>query len=104
MKDSRTKLAGAALFAALIVISAWLLLLGWMALHTDTTELIWSRLFVLLGSLEAVAFGAAGALFGNTIQRQRVKDAQEQANKAEERASSAQNDAKNNAQAAANGK
>jgi hypothetical protein len=57
-----------------------------------------------LGSLEAVAFAAAGALFGTTIQRRRVEEAKERAEKADERASQAQKESAANAEAAANGK
>jgi uncharacterized integral membrane protein len=79
-------LTGAALFVAIAVIIAWLLLLVWLVQRTDATEVIWSRLLVLLSSMEAVAFGAAGALFGTSIQRQRVADARTRAEKAEKEA------------------
>lgn len=42
----------------------------------------WIRILAyhtVLASLEAVAFAAVGALFGTTIQRQRVADAKKQA-------------------------
>lgn len=98
------KLAGVALVAAIIVLAAWLVLLSWLAFHTGATELQWARLGSVLGSLEAVAFAAAGALFGTTIQKQRVEDANERAGKAEDRALRAEKTSTEHMQAAANGR
>jgi hypothetical protein len=50
-----------------------------------------------------VAFAAAGAIFGTTIQKQRVQDAREQASKAEGRAQKAEKKAAAEAKDAANG-
>jgi hypothetical protein len=101
--DKSDKLTGVAAAAALIVLAAWLLLLVWLAFHTEANPQQWDRLNLVLGSLEAVAFAAAGALFGTTVQKQRVKESKEQAEKAESRAASAEHKAFANAQAAANG-
>jgi len=95
---------GAALVAALVLIAVWLAMLGWMVSRTTVADLEWTRLLVILGSLEAVAFAAAGALFGTTIQRHRVDDAKERAEKADARASQAEKNSMENAQAAANGR
>jgi hypothetical protein len=84
------KLHGAALVAALVVLAAWLVLLGWLAIHTEIADNQWSRLITVLSSLEAVAFAAAGALFGVQIQKQRVQEAQKRADSAENRASEAE--------------
>lgn len=97
-------LQGAALIAALFIVAAWLGLLGWLAFHTGASEVEWARLLAVLGSLEAVAFAAAGALFGTTIQRRRVEEAKERATKAEDRAAQAEKSSMANAQAAVNGK
>jgi hypothetical protein len=99
MNGNRTdnKLLGVALVAALIVLAAWLVLLTWLAFHTGATELQWARLVSVLGSLEAVAFAAAGALFGTTVQKQRVQEAKERAERAEKTSAE-------NVQAAANGR
>ena len=88
--ESTNKLNGAALVAALVVLAAWLVLLGWLASHTDIADNQWARLISVLSSLEAVAFAAAGALFGVQIQKQRVQEAQKRANNAENRASEAE--------------
>src|SRR5262245_58138852 len=72
-----------AVFAALLVMLAWLaLLLRLVLIAGSAEEKEWVRLFAVLSSLEAVAFGAAGALFGTTIQRQRVEEARSRADKA----------------------
>ena len=87
-----------AVFAALLVMVAWLTMLSRLVyIAGSAEEREWVRMFAVLASLEAVAFGAAGALFGTTIQRQRVQEAQARAEKAEGAAAV-------NAQAAANGK
>jgi hypothetical protein len=45
--------------------------------QVDTdNEVSWTRLAWLFASVEAIAFGAAGALFGATIQRQRAEKAE----------------------------
>ncbi|MGH9631269.1 MAG: hypothetical protein ACRD7E_23435 [Bryobacteraceae bacterium] len=103
-QEGRTNLEGAGLIAALVIVAAWLAMLSWLAFRTAATEVEWARLFSILSSLEAVAFAAAGALFGTAIQRQRVQEARERAEKAEERAAGAEKSATSNAQAAVNGR
>lgn len=97
-------LHGIALITALVVVAAWLALLCRLVFRTGATDLEWARLLVVLGSLEAVAFAAAGALFGTTVQRRRVEEAKNRADKADERASHAEKTSLANSQAAANGK
>ena len=80
----KQQLTGIALYVALFVVLFWLAMLTWLAWKAfvaDATQ--WSRLVGLLSSLEAVTFGAAGALFGTQIQRQRVTEAVGRAEKAE---------------------
>jgi hypothetical protein len=67
-------LAGVALVVAVAVIVVWLGLLIWLAISANASDIAWSRQLVVLGSVEAVAFAAVGALFGTTVQRQRVAD------------------------------
>jgi hypothetical protein len=83
---SGTPLAGAALAVAVAVIAVWLGFLIWLLVEVSANEVTWTRLLVVLGSVEAVAFAAAGALFGTTVQRQRVEDQRERADVAESRA------------------
>ncbi|MCX4984998.1 hypothetical protein [Streptomyces sp. NBC_00572] len=89
-------LAGTALVVAVTVIALWIGLLAWLAFNADASDVTWSRLLVVLGSVEAVAFAAIGALLGTTMQRQRVADLTARTEAAESRADA-------NATAALNG-
>jgi hypothetical protein len=80
-------LSGVALAVAVGVIVVWVGFLVWLLVDANATEVTWSRLLVVLGSVEAVAFAAAGALFGTSVQRQRVEDQRARADAAESRAS-----------------
>jgi hypothetical protein len=84
------RLSGAALVAALAVLIAFGVLIVFLVVEADVSEVKWARLAWLFASVEAIAFGAAGALFGSSIQRQRAEKAEA--------------DAKENAVAAANGR
>jgi hypothetical protein len=66
----------AALVSALVVLLAFGGLVGFMITQRDAPETTWSRLAWLFASVEAIAFGAAGALFGSSIQRQRAERAE----------------------------
>lgn len=79
-------LVGTARAVAVTVIALWLALLAWLAFNADSSDVTWSRLLVVLGSVEAVAFAAVGALFGTTMQRQRVADLTARTEAAESRA------------------
>lgn len=61
----------------LIVVYIVVLFVQWGSV--DAAELEWSRRLTLFGGLEALAFAAAGAILGTTVQRQVVKKAEEQA-------------------------
>src|SRR5262249_31726352 len=98
------KLGGGAFAVAVAVIASWLALLIWLVFHVQAGEVQWSRLLAVLGSLEAVAFAAAGAIFGTTVQKQRIQDARERAEKAEGRAAEAEKTAASKSEAAANGR
>jgi hypothetical protein len=50
-----------------------------MLTEVGTEELRWSRLAWVFASVEAIAFGAAGALFGSSIQRARAENAEAEA-------------------------
>ena len=73
------------------------------ATYRCAQEIVWSRLIFVLASIEAVAFGAAGAIFGTQIQRQRVAEARERADKAEQRAHKAEEEAASNKENAVKG-
>lgn len=87
--------SGLAAGMAVVVIIVWMAGLAWLFFNTDATDATWARWLTVLTALEAVAFAAAGVLFGTTVQRQRVADAQDVAKQAEERAEANANDAAN---------
>ena len=91
------KLQGWALAAALVVMAAWLAMAGYLLTQADAPDDRWTRIGLVFSSIQAVAFAAAGALFGATVQAQRVEDAKHRADRAE-------GEAKENATAAANGR
>ncbi|MDB5915501.1 MAG: hypothetical protein JWP22_4176 [Ramlibacter sp.] len=71
---------------AVCVVAAWLGMLAWLGLSVDAQDRDWARMIGLLASIEAVAFAAAGALLGTTVQSGRVGDAMARAAKAEQQA------------------
>ncbi|NYD34565.1 hypothetical protein [Actinomycetospora corticicola] len=86
---------------AVAVITGWLALLIWLIVDAGADEVTWTRLLVVLGSVEAVAFAAAGALFGTTVQRERVTEQRARADEAEARAEGLASDASNGQKLAA---
>jgi len=80
------RLSGIAMVAALIVLVAFGVFVWFMISQTGATELAWTRLAWLFASVEAIAFGAAGALFGASIQRERAEKAEKSAEKNSEKA------------------
>jgi hypothetical protein len=73
------RLSGWALGAALVVLVLFAGLVGFLVSELNAGEVRWSRLTWLFASVEAIAFGAAGALFGSSIQRSRAENAEAQA-------------------------
>jgi len=71
--------SGVALVAAAVVLVGFGVFVWYLATRSDTEEVTWTRLAWLFASVEAVAFGAAGALFGSSIQRQRAEKAEAKA-------------------------
>lgn len=61
---------------------------------TDTQEPQWSRAVYVLGGIEAIAFAAAGFLFGTEVNRRRAENAEERVTGAENRANAAQDGAR----------
>ena len=65
-----------ALVAAALALGIWAVLaIVMMVASFSTTEIEWSRLIWVFSSIEAVAFAAAGVLFGTTVNRQRAEQA-----------------------------
>jgi hypothetical protein len=76
MKPVNT-LRGWPLAAALAALLLWVAFVGIMIFGSGTFgEIQWTRLAFLLASVEAVAFGAGGALWGTSIQRDRAEKAE----------------------------
>jgi len=73
------RLSGAALVAAFAVLVAFAAFVVFLIRETDASDLRWTRLAWLFTSVEAIAFGAAGALFGSSIQRARAEKAEQTA-------------------------
>lgn len=63
-------------FAALVVV---------LLLQVTVEEVVWTRMAWIFSAVEAVAFAAAGALFGTSVTRQRAEKAENRADSAEER-------------------
>jgi hypothetical protein len=57
-----------------------------LAQARSSSELQWTRIAWVFGSVEAVAFAAAGALFGTAVQRDRAEQAETRAQTAEQAA------------------
>jgi hypothetical protein len=73
------RLTRTATVVAVLVLAGWVALLALMVTSVPTDEVRWARLTWIFASVEAVAFGAAGALFGSTIQRERAERAEQAA-------------------------
>jgi hypothetical protein len=73
------RLSGLGLAAALLVLAGFAGFVLYMIQQAGADEVRWARLGWLFASVEAIAFGAAGALFGASIQRQRAERAEDEA-------------------------
>ncbi|MBO3743231.1 hypothetical protein [Actinoplanes flavus] len=69
---------------AVVLIALFVIFIGVLVVLRDSEH--WDRLVYLFGGLEALVFSAAGALFGNGIQRAQTVQAQETAVRERERA------------------
>lgn len=83
-------LSGWTLWAALASLAAFGVFVWFMITQIAAEEITWTRLAWLFASVEAIAFGAAGALFGSTIQRQRAENAEQRADSNQKSAASGQ--------------
>jgi hypothetical protein len=88
--ERRTAPSALTLAVACAVLVAFGIFVGVLVFELDAEETRWARLAWIFASVEAIAFGAAGALFGSSIQR--------------ERAERAEGEAADNRQAASNGR
>ena len=76
------RLTTPAVIAALVALGALAAFTIYMITEADTgSEVTWSRLAWLFSSVEAIAFAAAGALFGARVHRERAEKAEAEARK-----------------------
>lgn len=61
---------------AIAVLLGFVVLVVALVVLRDATEITWGRLIWVFSSVEAVAFGAAGFLFGSSVQRERAEKAE----------------------------
>jgi len=66
-------------WVAVVALLAWAAFVVYLLANVDEAEITWSRAIFVFASVEAVAFAAAGALFGTTVTRQRAERAEQQA-------------------------
>jgi len=91
-RDSpRLTLLGSVLGVALVTTYIIALFIQWFSVGQD--ELPWARRIQLLGGLEALAFAAAGAILGTTVQRRETRKAEARAVEEKARADANEADA-----------
>src|SRR5215204_1451362 len=79
VKATRAGLSGAPMVVAILAVLIWVAFVVVMLLASDSGDKTWTRLTFVFASVEAIAFAAAGALFGVSVQRERVQKAEEKA-------------------------
>lgn len=60
----------------IVIIVAWLALVGLLWLNRSDSEILWSKSTFIFGSVEAIAFAAAGYYFGKEVHRERADNAE----------------------------
>ncbi len=90
---TQNKLSGLAVYVAVAALIAWLVFTVYLLFQVNSNELAWTRIGWVFASVEAIAFAAAGALFGTAVQRQNVEKAEDRADAAEGVAESNRDDA-----------
>ncbi|MGO8889972.1 MAG: hypothetical protein ACLP8X_36900 [Streptosporangiaceae bacterium] len=76
---SPAKLGGPALWTAVGALVIWVAFSIVLLFNISKNETEWTRIAWVFGSIQSVAFAAAGALFGTAVQQQNVSTAQQQA-------------------------
>lgn len=71
--------------AVLALVGFGLIVVYLLGRTTEANETEWTRALYLLNGVEAIAFAAAGYLFGREVNRRRAEQAEERAEQAEER-------------------
>lgn len=75
----RPQLSRAAVAVAILVLAAFAGFVVFLIGQVGEDETEWARLAWVFASVQAIAFGAAGALFGSSIQRERAEKAEDAA-------------------------
>jgi len=79
-----------ALAMAALVLIAFAVVLGYMIhIASGADDKLWTRSTYLFGSIEAIAFAAAGFIFGKEVHRQQAANAERRADAADQKASAA---------------
>jgi len=68
-----------AIAAASLALVVWAGFAVYLLAQTGTSDVRWTRMAWVFASVEAVAFAAAGLLFGSTVNRRRAERAEETA-------------------------
>lgn len=84
-----------AIAVACVALTGFGALIIYMMSRLGLQEPQWSRALYLLNGVEAVAFAAAGYLFGREVNRGRAENAEKRADQAEDTAKEKEQDAKN---------
>lgn len=79
VREQRSGLSGIPMVVAIGAVLVWVAFVVVMLIASDVDDLRWTRLTFVFASVEAIAFAAAGALFGVTVQRERVEKAEAKA-------------------------
>lgn len=74
-----SRLNGAARWVAIVALAVWLAFSVVMLFNIGKAETEWTRMAWVFGSIQSVAFAAAGALFGTAVQQQNVDNAKQDA-------------------------
>lgn len=73
-------LSGLPLFLAVAALALWAAFAVMMLANASSaSDLFWTRLAFVFASVEAIAFGAAGAIWGVTVNKQRAENAERRA-------------------------
>jgi hypothetical protein len=76
-------------FVAVVILVGFIGSTIFMLLQSSLSDIQWSRDIYLFGGIEAIAFAAAGFLFGTQVQRQQVQAANDRAQQADTHAQDA---------------
>jgi hypothetical protein len=60
----------------IVILAAWIILMYLLWTYRADTEVLWSRSTFIFGSVEAIAFAAAGYFFGKEVHRERADKAE----------------------------